>query len=135
MAIELAVARDDIPSALRHYDIALRTKKNAPDLLFPVLTSALTNPTIRTELVKTLGGRPKWSNDFISHAARSDADRSEEHTSELQSLMRISYAVFCLNKTNTQLAEQLPHEPDQGHAPIHIKSLRHADRAIRHHST
>src|SRR3546814_3523590 len=29
-------------------------------------------------------------------------DRSEEHTSELQSLMRISYAVFCLNKnTNT----------------------------------
>src|SRR3546814_8896101 len=29
------------------------------------------------------------------------AGRSEEHTSELQSLMRISYAVFCLNKTNT----------------------------------
>src|SRR3546814_9574124 len=27
-------------------------------------------------------------------------DRSEEHTSELQSLMRISYAVFCLNKQN-----------------------------------
>src|SRR3546814_2547073 len=27
--------------------------------------------------------------------------RSEEHTSELQSLMRISYAVFCLNKNNT----------------------------------
>src|SRR3546814_7434084 len=28
--------------------------------------------------------------------------RSEEHTSELQSLMRISYAVFCLKKKNTQ---------------------------------
>src|SRR3546814_1683712 len=28
--------------------------------------------------------------------------RSEEHTSELQSLMRISYAVFCLNKTKTK---------------------------------
>src|SRR3546814_5730321 len=28
------------------------------------------------------------------------ADRSEEHTSELQSLMRISYAVFCLKKKN-----------------------------------
>src|SRR3546814_7426636 len=27
-------------------------------------------------------------------------NRSEEHTSELQSLMRISYAVFCLNKNN-----------------------------------
>src|SRR3546814_12446012 len=31
------------------------------------------------------------------------ADRSEEHTSELQSLMRISYAVFCLKKKNITL--------------------------------
>src|SRR3546814_10299054 len=31
---------------------------------------------------------------------RSDTKRSEEHTSELQSLMRISYAVFCLKKKN-----------------------------------
>src|SRR3546814_6830345 len=30
--------------------------------------------------------------------------RSEEHTSELQSLMRISYAVFCLKKKNTKTA-------------------------------
>src|SRR3546814_1586268 len=30
-----------------------------------------------------------------------DVMRSEEHTSELQSLMRISYAVFCLNKNKT----------------------------------
>src|SRR3546814_3226877 len=30
------------------------------------------------------------------------AARSEEHTSELQSLMRISYAVFCLKKTTTR---------------------------------
>src|SRR3546814_5614350 len=29
--------------------------------------------------------------------------RSEEHTSELQSLMRISYAVFCLKKKNTRI--------------------------------
>src|SRR3546814_8992626 len=37
-------------------------------------------------------------------AEQFDGVRSEEHTSELQSLMRISYAVFCLkknNKTNT----------------------------------
>src|SRR3546814_10406895 len=31
-----------------------------------------------------------------------DDQRSEEHTSELQSLMRISYAVFCLKKKNIQ---------------------------------
>src|SRR3546814_9577561 len=35
----------------------------------------------------------------LSHA------RSEEHTSELQSLMRISYAVFCLKKKTEQTAE------------------------------
>src|SRR3546814_6661414 len=33
--------------------------------------------------------------------ARSDGERSEEHTSELQSLMRNSYAVFCLKKKKT----------------------------------
>src|SRR3546814_2036895 len=33
------------------------------------------------------------------------AERSEEHTSELQSLMRISYAVFCLKKKNKNTHE------------------------------
>src|SRR3546814_4779228 len=37
----------------------------------------------------------------ISGSYRADGKRSEEHTSELQSLMRISYAVFCLKKKNT----------------------------------
>src|SRR3546814_7838576 len=35
-----------------------------------------------------------------SQAGTSFEGRSEEHTSELQSLMRISYAVFCLKKKN-----------------------------------
>src|SRR3546814_8213470 len=34
---------------------------------------------------------------------RGRAGRSEEHTSELQPLMRISYAVFCLNKRKTKI--------------------------------
>src|SRR3546814_3799161 len=34
----------------------------------------------------------------LSGGVRGDRSRSEEHTSELQSLMRISYAVFCLKK-------------------------------------
>src|SRR3546814_4621970 len=36
------------------------------------------------------------------HTRSTVGDRSEEHTSELQSLMRISYAFFCLKKKNTQ---------------------------------
>src|SRR3546814_9226402 len=38
---------------------------------------------------------------FETEVAAIAAERSEEHTSELQSLMRISYAVFCLKKKNT----------------------------------
>src|SRR3546814_7936456 len=37
--------------------------------------------------------------------------RSEEHTSELQSLMRISYAVFCLKKKKKQQLQTLNHKP------------------------
>src|SRR3546814_5168847 len=42
---------------------------------------------------------------WMSGIVRAHLDRSEEHTSELQSLMRISYAVFCLKKkkNNTTL--------------------------------
>src|SRR3546814_9102180 len=39
-------------------------------------------------------------------ADRAQAGRSEEHTSELQSLMRISYAVFCLKKNKKQTYEK-----------------------------
>src|SRR3546814_8144321 len=38
--------------------------------------------------------------DFVGRYQLGRSERSEEHTSELQSLMRISYAVFCLKKKN-----------------------------------
>src|SRR3546814_7097498 len=41
---------------------------------------------------------PRVSKNTSSTRSTSSARRSEEHTSELQSLMRISYAVFCLKK-------------------------------------
>src|SRR3546814_10908285 len=42
--------------------------------------------------IRRYGGAPR--------SGRGGCRRSEEHTSELQSLMRTSYAVFCLKKTN-----------------------------------
>src|SRR3546814_8957988 len=42
-------------------------------------------------------------------------ERSEEHTSELQSLMRISYAVSCLKKKKNRPLQ--PHQPDTHHTP------------------
>src|SRR3546814_5863241 len=44
---------------------------------------------------------------FVTRNPLLSADRSEEHTSELQSLMRISYAVFCLKKKKKQKKTQM----------------------------
>src|SRR3546814_911501 len=46
-------------------------------------------------------GNHARNTEIDPHARRINMQRSEEHTSELQSLMRISYAVFCLKKKNT----------------------------------
>src|SRR3546814_3248775 len=48
------------------------------------------------------GGRYHLVSDGETGIAIARAYRSEEHTSELQSLMRISYAVFCLKKKTNQ---------------------------------
>src|SRR3546814_4191416 len=42
------------------------------------------------------------SRDAVPEECKRDPNRSEEHTSELQSLMRSSYAVFCLIKNNNK---------------------------------
>src|SRR3546814_6200430 len=44
--------------------------------------------------------------DGLRRMGRISGNRSEEHTSELQSLMRISYAVFCLKKKKRQLTHE-----------------------------
>src|SRR3546814_4095555 len=55
-------------------------------------------------------GRP-----FGGHGRQQD--RSEEHTSELQSLMRISYAVFCLKSENTYILNTHPTSDDNTTTP------------------
>src|SRR3546814_7376186 len=57
----------------------------------------------RHDLQKHALHRPRILAIGTEHAHRAPpAGRSEEHTSELQSLMRISYAVFCLKKKTTK---------------------------------
>src|SRR3546814_2562208 len=65
-------------------------------------TAASTSPALaRSFIYVMVSTRPPVSSTFSKQpciGASSRSRRSEEHTSELQSLMRISYAVFCLNK-------------------------------------
>src|SRR3546814_7649877 len=53
-----------------------------------------------------------------SSALAADTARSEEHTSELQSLMRISYAVFCLKKKNRNIVYNRYDHTHQTHRNI-----------------
>src|SRR3546814_3020479 len=66
----------------------------------------------RTQHEADGGGCPKEKEDQHGHYGADDGDgRSEEHTSELQSLMRISYAVFCLKKKKLHsIRSRLVHE-------------------------
>lgn len=73
-AIEDAVTRGDVPGTLQHYDIALRTSREAPDILFPVLSAAIVQPEVRAALVSTLRARPLWAAAFIGHVAGSETD-------------------------------------------------------------
>src|SRR3546814_2918809 len=71
------------------------------------LMAELTMWTIRTQDSLPTGPQnrkyqTKWARPHNWYAPyRRAPARSEEHTSELQSLMRISYAVFCLENNNT----------------------------------
>src|SRR3546814_10772070 len=75
------------------------------DTLFPYTTlfrsSASAFCTPLTTSVLAIAAPGSKSFDHVPIGAKfATRSRSEEHTSELQSLMRISYAVFCLKKKN-----------------------------------
>src|SRR3546814_2385529 len=65
----------------------------------------------RNELAEQVLGIPKEKMRQVAYDVGGGFGRSEEHTSELQSLMRISYAVFCLKKKkNTKKHEKPSHD-------------------------
>src|SRR3546814_6231570 len=71
------------------------------DTLFPYTT-------LFRSMVST--GTP-WTKHIAAAATVFCGARSEEHTSELQSLMRISYAVFCLKKKKNTTTKKKPTAP------------------------
>src|SRR3546814_8749299 len=58
------------------------------------------SPAVYARLKELAGSRMTSAGEIVitARSYRTQEARSEEHTSELQSLMRISYAVFCLQK-------------------------------------
>src|SRR3546814_3658606 len=94
----------DWPSHIRHLPYA------------ELLSSLDEPPGTFEELIARGPGDPAWETGGLYDDSMGwgvpalwfnswyDVSRSEEHTSELQSLMRISYAVFCLKKKKTNTA-------------------------------
>src|SRR3546814_2677136 len=70
--------------------------------------------------------------EAVGQAARIERpERSEEHTSELQSLMRISYAVFCLKKKKNKQ----PRKKEQSRSEVTVETteLQQSSEARRQH--
>src|SRR3546814_1773746 len=82
-----------IPGTLRVISVGLDYGRNDDDSAWDTIADGERAYVARYALGRDY---PKLMRNRLQKLA--DRIRSEEHTSELQSLMRISYAVFCLNK-------------------------------------
>src|SRR3546814_1372946 len=79
------------------YTTLFRSRSPGGALMFRFLHGWGFDAALWDSMRATLGGD---ASDLGYFGERRQFGRSEEHTSELQSLMRISYAVFCLKKKN-----------------------------------
>src|SRR3546814_6946166 len=80
----------------------LQTRPVVHEILIALFVT-LTTPVTLILLARAAIYRDRSENAAqVPDAQGAKAERSEEHTSELQSLMRISYAVFCLKKKKAQ---------------------------------
>src|SRR3546814_7899570 len=99
------------------------------DTLFPYTTLFRSDPLGRLGYLQSMSFRAcRLVVDMGLHAKRWTRDhaiqRSEEHTSELQSLMRISYAVFCLKKKKTTQEKHIKYKPHTNIQNKHTQQQR-----------
>src|SRR3546814_8915482 len=90
-----------------------------------------------TTLFRSLRYRRRYRRADRHRGKPAGRRRSEEHTSELQSLMRISYAVFCLKKkkTNTKIntIAYLLDDQAKRRMPTYERSQQETKRTNKHH--
>src|SRR3546814_10332556 len=98
LAGRLDLDPDALDATIRTFNAAVRPGTFDHTVLDDCRTEGLSPP--KSHWARTIDTPP-----FYAYPVRPGI-RSEEHTSELQSLMRISYAVFCLKKKNTTTTSQ-----------------------------
>src|SRR3546814_8636960 len=96
-ALPICHSLAELRASKGHLDTLLAQGAKVPKGVFGCHVDSQSN-----SVVVTIGRRGQQAGiDFVA------LSRSEEHTSELQSLMRISYAVFCLQKKKKQSPQQI----------------------------
>src|SRR3546814_2181831 len=104
-----------------------RSGESWPDLV--LLDGGQGQLTVGSEVLADLGlGDLPFA--AIAKGPDRDAGRSEEHTSELQSLMRISYAVFCLKKKKKNNTQQSTNNSVQHQTTLY--TLTNTNNATTH---
>src|SRR3546814_5749754 len=91
---------------LRSHSALLSASTSPTASTIRLYSSPSCSATMLIDVSRSRGGRPRRRRTSIAVTMR-----SEEHTSELQSLMRISYAVFCLKKKTKN--QQVIHTQNQ----------------------
>src|SRR3546814_4743765 len=107
----LDLARDTLAEIMNQETVPLTAEEKArlvdeisADVIgYGPITTLLEDPDVTEIMCNNTAGVWVERRGLLEETSITFSDRSEEHTSELQSLMRISYAVFCLKKKkNTQ---------------------------------
>src|SRR3546814_5923309 len=111
------------------------------DTLFPYTTLFRSVVEALNRIVAAVahGDLPIEEGQAMAALVDRSRERSEEHTSELQSLMRISYAVFCLkkktkiriNKTTSNTEESVDRKHQTQHKNKHIRKPARVDANTR----
>src|SRR3546814_2694157 len=103
------VCSSDLPGGHRRAQAAMTATVDPVPVIRTRGLGKVYSPGTQAEVVALKGADLRIGRgDFVaimgpSGSGKSTLMRSEEHTSELQSLMRISYAVFCLKKKKNRL--------------------------------
>src|SRR3546814_10519038 len=106
-----ALPRQQCKGVNEQYTLSLRPDERLSRLASTVSAARASRSLaslLRMRVCTSFNDRSRCSTLALPMAAcrSARASRSEEHTSELQSLMRISYAVFCLKKKTNKLPER-----------------------------
>src|SRR3546814_9478433 len=113
-------------SAASPYTVSVGTATGCPAAISAAASAIAALSNARTLVEFEAWAMPRYSARATIFTSK-EPRRSEEHTSELQSLMRISYAVFCLKKKITNTS----------HTDITRSQATHSDLPARrtHHNT